>query len=174
MTSQNRQKYTDFIKTEYSRLLNFVRARVNDSAAADSEDILNDALAGIFERADISAPVENVAAYIYRAIRNRIIDSFRKGSGEPDRMELTHVQDDTRYSPEYLFQSEEIHRGISDALSNLPEELSSVFIMNEVDCMTFREIAERTGLPPGTLMARKAKAVKILRNRISKFINVEE
>jgi len=173
MLSGNRNKFSDFVKSEYGRLLNFVRARVEDSSDYDGEDILNDALAGIFERADLSTPVENVAAYMYRALRNRIIDTFRSERGEsiPIDENISYTADiDGRYSPDRIFMNENIREVLDGVLNKLPRELSEVFIMNEIKNMTFREISEQTGTAPGTLMARKSRAVKILRTELSKIL----
>jgi len=48
-------------------------------------------------------------------------------------------------------------------VDSLPADLRWVVVKNELEEMTFREISEESGVPMGTLMARKAKAIELLR-----------
>lgn len=58
-------------------MVGYVRHIIDDASDRDSEDIVQDVMAGIFEAADITRPVENLSAYIYRSLRNRVIDIIR-------------------------------------------------------------------------------------------------
>ena len=46
------------------------------------------------------------------------------------------------------------------------EPLRFAFVENGLNKRTFNEISEKTGIPMGTLMARKAKAVQIVREKL--------
>jgi DNA-directed RNA polymerase specialized sigma24 family protein len=63
-----KKRIGEFLAAEWTRLVRFVRARIADGADADAEDIVQDVLAGIFERADVSGPIVDMAAYIYRSL----------------------------------------------------------------------------------------------------------
>ena len=76
--SQN-TKVDNFFRTEYQKLLNFVRKNLDDRFfGASPEDIVQDVALGLISRLDPDQQVENLSAYIYRSIKNRIIDSRRK------------------------------------------------------------------------------------------------
>ncbi|MDR1176708.1 MAG: sigma-70 family RNA polymerase sigma factor [Treponema sp.] len=77
------------------RLLQFIRSRVR--LLEDAEDILQDVF-GELARADGAVnPVENAAAWLYRAARNRIIDHYRKKKDEPFPVVYDEEED------EYIF-----------------------------------------------------------------------
>lgn len=65
-----------FVKGERQKLVNYVRSLVRDTADMDAEDVVQDVLLRILERTDMTTP-ENLAAYIYRSLRNRVIDNMR-------------------------------------------------------------------------------------------------
>src|SRR5512136_1838177 len=78
MTETQRAPWIDFLKKERSRLVRYVRSLIDDAADREGEDIVQDVVLGLFEKADISAPVENLAAYVYQSLRNRVIDAMRR------------------------------------------------------------------------------------------------
>ena len=66
-----------FIKSERQRLVYYVRSLLTETADMDAEDVVHDVLAKILERADPTTPLENLAAYVYRSLKNRVIDYIR-------------------------------------------------------------------------------------------------
>jgi DNA-directed RNA polymerase specialized sigma24 family protein len=55
---------------------------------------------------------------------------------------------------------------LRNALNELPPEQSSVFVMNEMEGIPFKTIAEQTGETVNTLLSRKRYAVLHLRERL--------
>ena len=55
------------------------------------------------------------------------------------------------------------------ALDELPEEQKQVFVWNELEDISFNEIAERTGEKINTLISRKRYAVLHLRKRLEQL-----
>jgi DNA-directed RNA polymerase specialized sigma24 family protein len=52
------------------------------------------------------------------------------------------------------------------ALDELPEEQKWVFVQNEIEERSFKELAEESGIPLNTLLSRKRYAVLFLRERL--------
>ena len=94
---RQKKRIADFFAKEKSRLVNYVRRWVQDAAERDGEDIVQDVMLNIFDSTDITAPVENLAAYVYRSLYNRAVihravgrvggacrhSSFEKAQGAP-------------------------------------------------------------------------------------------
>jgi DNA-directed RNA polymerase specialized sigma24 family protein len=55
---------------------------------------------------------------------------------------------------------------LDDALQELPEDQRTVFIWNELEGISFKDIAERTGEKVNTLISRKRYAVIYLREQL--------
>ena len=62
-----------------------------------------------------------------------------------------------------------IWEAIEETLSELPEEQRSVFVANEFEGMSFKEISEKTGTGVNTLISRKRYAVLALRERLNEL-----
>jgi RNA polymerase sigma factor (sigma-70 family) len=55
---------------------------------------------------------------------------------------------------------------IETALAELPREQREVFIAQELESVSFRELAQRSGVSINTLLSRKRYAVRYLRERL--------
>jgi RNA polymerase sigma factor (sigma-70 family) len=161
------------VQRERSRLLAFIRRRIDD--AAEAEDILQDALYELVAAERLAQPVEQIGAWLMRVARNRIIDRFRKkrpellldGAGGPDQeRELEELLPAADGTPETAAMRALLLDEIETALAELPREQREVFIAQELDGLTFRELAERSGVSINTLLSRKRYAVLQLRERL--------
>ena len=144
----------------------YIAGRVRWSEEA--EDILQDVFYSLARLDPVTRPVENIAAWLYAAARNRIIDRSRKQREErlPDDAieEITDLFDDSAPLPAMLRSLFwEILRA---ALEELPDSQRSVFELTEIDGFTFKEISDSTGIPINTLLSRKHRAVTHLRRRL--------
>ncbi len=71
-------KIVSFVTNEREKLVGYVRRLIDDTAERDGEDIVQDIILNLFNRADFTVPIENLTAYIYQALRNRTIDYLRR------------------------------------------------------------------------------------------------
>ena len=77
MESENSTKLKDFFGREYDSLKRYVNSKISDTANRDAEDIIQDVALKLFSGADRYAPINNVAGFVYKSVRNRIIDVMR-------------------------------------------------------------------------------------------------
>ena len=92
-------------------------------------------------------------------------------SGKDDNVPLT-LQDilpDLDNTPESTLLREAIWDEITDALAELPPDQREIFIQNEMEEKSFREISEQTGVSINTLLSRKRYAILTLRKRLQRF-----
>jgi len=164
---------------EYGKgLLGFIRRRVKNDA--DAEDILQDVWYQL--TAVVNAePIEQTGAWLYRVATNKIIDKNRKKTEElfdlnvgadgededgPDFREILLTEGTT---PETEYIRNLFWERLFFALEELPEEQRQAFIWQELDGISFSEIAERTGENVQTLVSRKRYAVLHLRKRLKQL-----
>ena len=61
---------------------------------------------------------------------------------------------------------------IEETLSELPGEQKDVFVANEFEDMSFKEISEKTGIGVNTLISRKRYAILALRQKLTELYNL--
>ena len=169
-------KIARLIAVEREKLVGYVRRFIDDTADRDGEDIVQDVVLNIFNRADITIPIENMTAYIYQALRNRIIDYLRKkketvsldeGWSKDKGLPLSHILPDPAANIIDDSLRLEIRQNLFKALSVLSDEQRAVLMATELEDRTFRELSEEWGIPLGTLLARKSRALKKIREAFS-------
>jgi len=173
MTADRKRNITQVI-TDYSkRLMGFIRKRVNNEA--DAEDILQDVF---YQFIGNTQPIEQMTAWLFTVARNKIIDRQRKKrpealedlfgeeEGEEGGLNWTEFLFDASDNPEKEYLRTLFWEELTNALNELPEEQKQVFILNELEGVPFKEIAERTGETVNTLLSRKRYAVLHLRERL--------
>jgi RNA polymerase sigma factor (sigma-70 family) len=55
------------------------------------------------------------------------------------------------------------------AMDGLPDEYREVLVLREVEEMAYRDLAEATGVPIGTVMSRLSRARKLLGERVRRL-----
>jgi RNA polymerase sigma factor (sigma-70 family) len=172
----------EVFNTYREQLLKFIRSRVR--TLEDAEDILQDVFYQFARVNDLENPVEQAAAWLYRAARNKIIDSGRKKKDVPlpaSRSEYGEDGDeyifddiaDILYGKETTPETEYLRvlflEGIQTALDELPEEQRTVFELTEIMGLPVKEAAEKTHAPVNTVLSRKHYAVKHLRKSLAEL-----
>jgi RNA polymerase sigma factor (sigma-70 family) len=165
---------------EKSGLLNFIKKFV--SSKEDAEDILQDVFYQFINYANIQL-IEKVNSWLFKTAKNKIIDKSRKKREERFTEQVKEDSDGEEYftmedfipsidlTPEDLFIKDEFYEKFERALSELPPEQRDIFLMNEIDGLSFNEISELTGLPVNTLLSRKHCAVKQLKKKLNNYIS---
>lgn len=168
---------------ERGRLLNFIRNRV--SSLEEAEDILQDVFYQFIAGYDSIESLDRVTSWLFSVARNKIIDRYRRNSARPRQANFSHttgadeempltIQDilpDLGNTPEDAYLREVIWEEIMEALDELPPEQREVFVRNEIEDVSFRELAAEQGVSINTLLSRKRYAILALRKRLQKLYN---
>ncbi|MFZ0454248.1 MAG: sigma-70 family RNA polymerase sigma factor [Ignavibacteriaceae bacterium] len=181
MTSQTKI-IESTLKKESGRLFNFIKRYV--PSKEDAEDILQDVFYQFIAGFEEIIMIDRISGWLFKSARNKIIDKSRKKKPENfSKFETANDDDGSEYfsfaellpsldfTPEDLFLRDEFNEKLKEALDELPVTQKNIFIMNEVDGFTFKEISEITGLNVNTLLSRKHYAVNQLRKKISQYLN---
>jgi RNA polymerase sigma factor (sigma-70 family) len=179
MSPKESEKIGTVYKNERKRLLGYISNRIPDKIEA--EDILQDVFYQLTVGFRDIRRIENLTAWLYRVADNRIIDLFRKK--KPVSINYSENAKDDEDGPLTLEEilpslgstheddeiKELIWEAIDETLSELPEEQRSVFIQNEFEDLSFKEISEKTGVGVNTLISRKRYAVLALRENLNEL-----
>lgn len=177
MATSNQRNITEVINTYSKRLFNFIKQRV--SREADAEDILQDVF---YQMLETVRPIEQMSGWLFAVARNKIIDRYRKKStpllsdvfDEDENEEGINWKEffiDENGSPETTYLRSMFWEELNRALQELPEAQRNVFVLNEIEGVPFKIIAEETGETINTLLSRKRYAVMHLRKRLQVLRN---
>jgi len=174
MVEQNRQ-ISGIVAEQGLRLRNFIRRRVPDPR--DAEDILQDVFYELVEANRLLMPIDHVAGWLFRVARNRITDLFRKKKPvafsdatvmdeDGDLVQFEDLLPSPGAGPDAVYVRNVLLEELEFALSELPEEQREVFVANELEGRSFKELSDETGVSINTLLSRKRYAVLHLRERL--------
>ena len=173
MTERNKA-INEVVSRVGDRLFDFIESRV--PTYEDAEDILQDVLLQFVASFDSIITFERVLGWLYSVSHNKITDMFRKKKpiseseyiGNDVGDELQNIIADLAINPEDRYEQMFLECEIENAINTLPKKQKEIFILNELEDKSFREIAESTNESINTLLARKRYAVQALRKQLSK------
>ena len=137
-------------------------------APIDAEDIAQDAMLRAFRAFDGFRGGDAKAwllAIVRNCCRNAGAEARRRSHAPlPEDDAGTIVSDDADPEARAVRASES--RRVNAAIALLPNEFREVLILREMEEMSYREIAETTGAPIGTVMSRLARARAMLKEKL--------
>ena len=136
-------KINEFFRREYRKLVNYVRSRIDDTAERDAEDVVMDVILSVFDKADVSAPIDNISGYIYQALRNRITDLFRR---RRNLVSLEQVMQKSKEDAVDLLEQKQIQEELYRVLNDLSDDQRAVVIATEFEGRPFKELADASPL----------------------------
>ena len=140
-------------------------ARWLSRSPADAEDIVQEAMLRAYRAFDGfkgSSMKPWLLAIVRNCWRNWGSDTKRHAHMPlPEQEDAALIADDL--NPEQAAVRASERRKLNEALKLLPNEFREVLILREVEDMSYREIADITETPIGTVMSRLARARAMLR-----------
>lgn len=142
-------------------------ARWLTRSPAEADDVVQDAMLRAFRAFD-GFRGDSVRPWLLAIVRNcwrtRAADVRRRGHAPlPSDEEPPIVSDGPDPEAEAARASD--RRRLDAVIAALPEDFREVLILREMEDMSYREIAEATGAPIGTVMSRLARARAMLKDQ---------
>lgn len=177
MTEKRRQNIIQTVGNYSKRLFYFIRGRVNTDE--DAEDILQDVWYQFSNVVDTET-IEQASAWLFTVARNKITDKYRKQQPVLLEDEMGYENEEGEWNVKEILLAENatpetehlrnlFWQQLFAALDELPEEQRKIFVWNELEDISFNEIAGMTGEKVNTLISRKRYAVLHLRNRLEEL-----
>ncbi len=144
--------------------------------AADAEDLLQEAFLLAYRGFHQFQQGSNVKAWLYRILMNTFINRYRKNQREPKTVSESEVEDWYLYdkiaesglepSAETSVLESIPDEEVQAALLSLPEQFRTAVLLADVEGFNYKEIAEITGVPIGTVMSRLHRGRKALEKQL--------
>lgn len=144
----------------YKPLRNFLYYKLADIDLA--EDMTQEVFIRAWDKRD-TIVLETVKSYLYKIANNLAINHFNSGKARYE-LKLKDHDRSIAESPQYILEKDEFAERLNRALANLPETQREVFLMNRIEDLTYREIADRLEISVKAVEKRMHGALESLRN----------
>jgi RNA polymerase sigma-70 factor (ECF subfamily) len=133
----------------------------------DAEDVVQEASLRAF-RYFRTFNGGDARVWFLRIVRNTGYDWRRQGWHAATDVfnEEQHSSARPQSDPETLLLQTDNATSIARALSSLPDRLHQLLVLRELEGLSYRELADVTGIPIGTVMSRLSRAREALRGRL--------
>ncbi len=129
---------------------------------ADADDVCQDAFVVAIERIDDCRDPAKFGKWLLQIVRNRARNLVRADSGRRV-VALSDTTPATGPSPATRVERTELRERLLGALAQIPEQHREVVLLHDLEGWKHREIAERLGLPEGTVRSHLHHARRRLR-----------
>jgi RNA polymerase sigma-70 factor (ECF subfamily) len=120
-----------------------------------------------------------LVVWLYKVAKNRCLMSRRKSKFAPkealsldelmpDRAELDSLAGDAQATPETTLMRREDARRLREAVQKLPPDYRLILVLHDMENLADEDIAEITGLRPGTIRVRLHRARLFVRKELAK------
>jgi RNA polymerase sigma factor (sigma-70 family) len=154
----------------FDSLYNFARWLVHNQN--DAEDLVQETYLKAFRGFGSFQPGTNFRAWMYRILRNTFLSSRstveRRMTVAMDEEDDSPALPTTFSTPESLLIERSNNAVVQGAIEQLPVIFREVILLRDVEDASYREIAEISSIPIGTVMSRLARARKIVRESLLK------
>ena len=149
---------------------------------ADAEDLVQETFLKAYRSFDRFEEGTNLKAWLYKILTNTFINSYRAAKRRPEKADVEDVEDlylyrrlgELRVGDAGRSAEEEVLERITDdevkqALESLPEAFRMAVLLADVEGFSYKEIAEITDVPIGTVMSRIHRGRRALQKALMEF-----
>jgi RNA polymerase sigma-70 factor (ECF subfamily) len=161
------------IQRHQSKIFGFIYSKVNDRDL--SEDIFQDTFIKVIKTLKSQSYNEEgkFLPWVMRIAHNLVVDHFRKAKKMPlqretDEYSVFNFMTDNGLNIEGQMISDQVASDLTKLLDELPEDQKEVLVMRMYQDLSFKEIAELTGVSINTALGRMRYALLNLRKIIEK------
>lgn len=164
---------TVLIERHQSKIYGFIYNKLNDRDAAD--DIFQDTFIKVIKTLKSNSYNEEgkFLPWVMRIAHNLVIDYFRRNTKMPmmretDQYSIFSYLTDSSQNVEGIIIKEQVENDLQKLIEALPDDQKEVLTMRLYRDMSFKEIADHTGVSINTALGRMRYALINLRKVIEK------
>lgn len=161
------------INRHQSKLYGFIYSKVSDRDIAD--DIFQDTFIKVIKTLKSNSYNEEgkFLPWVMRIAHNLIIDHFRRNKKMPlfretEEFSIFSIMSDQSMTIENQLITEQVEQDLKRIIQELPEDQREVVMMRIYQDLSFKEIAELTGVSINTALGRMRYALLNMRKVIDK------
>ena len=164
----DKASFDAIFRAHYASLVRVVEGMLHRRDVA--EEVVQEVMLELWRRRETLVVEESLRAYLFRAARNRALNSLRHDA-IAKRAEPVLAGDSVAPAGAHAqLVEEEIEVALRGAIRDLPERCREVFELSRVHGLRYAEIAATLDISVKTVEAQMGKALRILRERMAPWL----
>lgn len=157
------EAYREIFNEFYVPVRNFLYFKCSDADLA--EDLAQDTFVKLWENRE-RIDRKTVKAYLYTIAGNTAINYLKRQQLQYKFINSVSDRSD-RDTPAFLMEMDEFQEKLQKVIGDMPDGSREVFLMNRIEDLKYREIAERLNISIKAVEKRMSKALQILREKLN-------
>jgi RNA polymerase sigma-70 factor (family 1) len=167
---RDKDAFPVLVNTYFPLLCSFAFNIVKDKDCA--QDIVQEVFLRYWSGTENFPEINSLKVWLYQITRNRSLNVLRKRQRqEHHHTKSGELSDTTEASILNSIVRTETLAAIYSVVSELPEQMRSVFEMHFLEGLPIREIAAKLGITSKTVSNHRYNAVKILKSKLNKDVD---
>jgi RNA polymerase sigma-70 factor (ECF subfamily) len=137
-----------------------------------AEDVVQEVFAYLWFKRESIPQVNNIAAYLFTSMRNKIFDIFAHEQVKTKHLDSLkeYLISNTTVSTDHRIREKELNAYIEQSIQALPRKMRLVFELSRKEQLSYKEIAEQTSTTENNVSKQINSAIKILRMKLGGLI----
>ncbi len=156
------KEYQEVFEQFYDNIRAYIYFKCSDQDLA--EDLAQDTFIKLWEnRAKIDR--STVKSYLYTIAGNLTINYLKRQQLKYKFINQAE-QGREKSNPEFILEMKEYEAKLERVIADMPDGSREVFLMNRLEDIKYKDIAERLGISVKAVEKRMSKAIKIIRDAL--------
>lgn len=170
LNASDHNAYTE-IYNRYFRLI-YIHACKKLQDKEQAKDVVHDVFAYLWFKRERISQVNDLAAYLFTATRNKIFDLFAHEKVEQKHYDAlqSFYSKNSAYPTDQQARERDFKAYIDKQIANLPPKMRQVFELSRKDQLSYKEIAERLETTENNVSKQVNNAVRILRTKLGPLL----
>lgn len=150
--------YDDFYKDNYSRVVNYVKNKINNFE--DAEDLTSEVFVYCYSHyEDYDPEKSSITTWLYLIVNSRIKNYYRDHVTNADIESVQDVMADESIDMDAGIYLEQLRKVLMNAIKTLPERDQKVIMMTYFENKSGDQIARILGITPGNVRVILHRAI---------------
>lgn len=165
LNERDQKAFAEIYDRYWGLLFNHARRMLKDEDSAG--DMVQDVFASLLNRMGSLEFTGTLSAYLYASTRNTILNLIAKQKVRGNYMDsLKNFVEAGAVEADANLREKELQRQIEREIEALPGKMRMIFELSRHAHLSYKEIAQQTGVSEGTVRKQIYYALKILRGKL--------
>jgi RNA polymerase sigma-70 factor, ECF subfamily len=173
--SGDRQAFGQIFEDHHRFIYKFIYAMLGNHESA--EELTQETFLGAFKGISSLRGEATLKTWLCSIAKNHVYRSFRtkqkEGGKSDDEFETLNLSDDKNPQPDARFLNKELNQVIEIALGKLNEDRRMIFILKEMQQLSYNEISEITGSAIPKLKTDLFRAKNEMRTMLTPYLEAK-